>query len=108
MLFTACACCSEAWGLFPLLRLIFPQSATDIAQIRDLQTQVEDVKKEKQSLQEKVIPPQPIAPRAEKREPSRYPLMSVPGASPVSLMDAMFLSEISPSIHRWYQAISPL
>lgn len=40
----------------PTPNFLFPQSATDIAQIRELQTQVEDVKKEKQSLQEKVIP----------------------------------------------------
>ncbi|NXH08315.1 MY18B protein, partial [Loxia leucoptera] len=37
-------------------KALIAQSATDIAQIRELQTQVEDVKKEKQSLQEKVIP----------------------------------------------------
>uniref|UniRef100_A0A8B9RRM7 Myosin motor domain-containing protein n=1 Tax=Accipiter nisus TaxID=211598 RepID=A0A8B9RRM7_9AVES len=35
-------------------KALIAQSATDIAQIRDLQTQVEDVKKEKQSLQEKL------------------------------------------------------
>ncbi|XP_071301897.1 unconventional myosin-XVIIIb [Agelaius tricolor] len=35
-------------------RALIAQSATDIAQIRELQTQVEDVKKEKQSLQEKL------------------------------------------------------
>lgn len=35
--------------------LSVPQSATDIAQIQELQTQVEEVKKEKQSLQEKVL-----------------------------------------------------
>ncbi|NWH77246.1 MY18B protein, partial [Piaya cayana] len=35
-------------------KALIAQSATDIAQIRELQTQVEDVKKEKQSLQEKV------------------------------------------------------
>ncbi|NXW57660.1 MY18B protein, partial [Eurystomus gularis] len=45
-------------------KALIAQSATDIAQIRELQTQVEDVKKEKQSLQEKVIPPQSAAPRA--------------------------------------------
>ncbi|NXF13162.1 MY18B protein, partial [Smithornis capensis] len=39
-------------------KALIAQSATDIAQIRDLQTHVEDVKKEKQSLQEKVIPAQ--------------------------------------------------
>ncbi|NXO41512.1 MY18B protein, partial [Locustella ochotensis] len=37
-------------------KALIAQSATDIAQIRELQTQVEDVKKEKQGLQEKVIP----------------------------------------------------
>lgn len=46
----------------PTPNFLFLQSATDIAQIRELQTQVEDVKKEKQSLQEKVIPAQPVAP----------------------------------------------
>lgn len=46
----------------PTPNFLFPQSATDIAQIRELQTQVEDVKKEKQSLQGKVIPAQPVAP----------------------------------------------
>ncbi|XP_063272448.1 unconventional myosin-XVIIIb [Prinia subflava] len=35
-------------------KALIAQSATDIAQIRELQTQVEDVKKEKQSLQEKL------------------------------------------------------
>ncbi|XP_071618902.1 unconventional myosin-XVIIIb isoform X2 [Heliangelus exortis] len=34
-------------------KALIAQSASDIAQIRELQTQVEDVKKEKQSLQEK-------------------------------------------------------
>lgn len=36
------------WLLFP------PQSATDIAQIRELQGQLEELKKEKQALQERV------------------------------------------------------
>ncbi|XP_023793617.1 unconventional myosin-XVIIIb [Cyanistes caeruleus] len=35
-------------------KALIAQSATDIAQIRELQTQVEDVKKEKQGLQEKL------------------------------------------------------
>ncbi|XP_075291120.1 unconventional myosin-XVIIIb isoform X2 [Opisthocomus hoazin] len=35
-------------------KALIAQSATDIAQIRELQTQVEDVKREKQSLQEKL------------------------------------------------------
>ncbi|KAM9281004.1 unconventional myosin-XVIIIb [Morus bassanus] len=35
-------------------KALIAQSATDIGQIRELQTQVEDVKKEKQSLQEKL------------------------------------------------------
>ncbi|KFQ91750.1 Unconventional myosin-XVIIIb, partial [Nipponia nippon] len=35
-------------------KALIAQSATDITQIRELQTQVEDVKKEKQSLQEKL------------------------------------------------------
>ncbi|XP_054248542.1 unconventional myosin-XVIIIb [Indicator indicator] len=35
-------------------KALIAQSATDIAQIRELQAQVEDVKKEKQSLQEKL------------------------------------------------------
>ncbi|NXE52549.1 MY18B protein, partial [Casuarius casuarius] len=35
-------------------KALIAQSATDIAQIRELQTQVEEVKKEKQSLQEKL------------------------------------------------------
>ncbi|NXC67833.1 MY18B protein, partial [Anhinga anhinga] len=35
-------------------KALIAQSATDIAQIRELQTQVEDVKKEKQCLQEKL------------------------------------------------------
>uniref|UniRef100_A0A8C3MCB3 Uncharacterized protein n=1 Tax=Geospiza parvula TaxID=87175 RepID=A0A8C3MCB3_GEOPR len=35
-------------------KALIAQSAADIAQIRELQTQVEDVKKEKQSLQEKL------------------------------------------------------
>ncbi|NXU42146.1 MY18B protein, partial [Drymodes brunneopygia] len=35
-------------------KALIAQSASDIAQIRELQTQVEDVKKEKQSLQEKL------------------------------------------------------
>ncbi|NWV30218.1 MY18B protein, partial [Origma solitaria] len=35
-------------------KALIAQSATDISQIRELQTQVEDVKKEKQSLQEKL------------------------------------------------------
>ncbi|NWQ93669.1 MY18B protein, partial [Burhinus bistriatus] len=35
-------------------KALIAQSATDIAQIRELQTQVEDVKKEKQNLQEKL------------------------------------------------------
>lgn len=70
--------CSKPWSLLPLLGFLFLQSATDIAQIRELQAQVEDVKKEKQSLQEKVIPPQPLAPTAEMQETSGHLLLSVP------------------------------
>ncbi|XP_009887470.1 PREDICTED: unconventional myosin-XVIIIb [Charadrius vociferus] len=46
-------------------KALIAQSATDIAQIRDLQTQVEDVKKEKQSLQEKLQAAQARAARLE-------------------------------------------
>ena len=75
-LLVASALRSEPSGLLPLLGFFPPQSATDIAQIRELQTQVEDVKREKQSLQEKVIPPQSVPPRAEERGPSDRPLVS--------------------------------
>ncbi|KAF1455432.1 Unconventional myosin-XVIIIb, partial [Spheniscus demersus] len=46
-------------------KALIAQSATDIAQIRELQTQVEDVKKEKQSLQEKLQAAQARAVRLE-------------------------------------------
>ncbi|KAM6112158.1 LOW QUALITY PROTEIN: unconventional myosin-XVIIIb [Pterocles gutturalis] len=46
-------------------KALIAQSATDISQIRDLQTQVEDVKKEKQSLQEKLQAAQARAARLE-------------------------------------------
>ncbi|XP_074015776.1 unconventional myosin-XVIIIb [Numenius arquata] len=46
-------------------KALIAQSATDIAQIRELQTQVEDVKKEKQSLQEKLQAAQARAARLE-------------------------------------------
>lgn len=89
----ACARCSEPAGLLPQLHFLFAQSATDIAQIRELQTQVEDVKKEKQSLQEKVIPPHLVAPRAEEREPAGCPLASLlPDAG------AVLLSETRPGL----------
>lgn len=42
------AAAQRPWLLFP------PQSATDIAQIRELQGQLEELKKEKQALQERV------------------------------------------------------
>ncbi|KAM9371606.1 unconventional myosin-XVIIIb [Phaethornis superciliosus] len=46
-------------------KALIAQSATDIAQIRELQTQVEDVKKEKQNLQEKLQAAQARAARLE-------------------------------------------
>ncbi|NXW40067.1 MY18B protein, partial [Nyctiprogne leucopyga] len=46
-------------------KALIAQSATDITQIRELQTQVEDVKKEKQSLQEKLQAAQARAARLE-------------------------------------------
>ncbi|NWX52898.1 MY18B protein, partial [Steatornis caripensis] len=46
-------------------KALIAQSATDIAQIHELQTQVEDVKKEKQSLQEKLQAAQARAARLE-------------------------------------------
>ncbi|NXJ01508.1 MY18B protein, partial [Psophia crepitans] len=46
-------------------KALIAQSAADIAQIRELQTQVEDVKKEKQSLQEKLQAAQARAARLE-------------------------------------------
>ncbi|XP_065548963.1 unconventional myosin-XVIIIb [Lathamus discolor] len=46
-------------------KALIAQSAADIAQIRELQTQVEDVKKEKQSLQEKLQAAQARAARVE-------------------------------------------
>ncbi|NXL45527.1 MY18B protein, partial [Podilymbus podiceps] len=46
-------------------KALIAQSATDIAQIRELQTQVEDVKREKQSLQEKLQAAQARAARLE-------------------------------------------
>ncbi|NXD68513.1 MY18B protein, partial [Eolophus roseicapillus] len=46
-------------------KALIAQSAADIAQIRELQTQVEDVKKEKQSLQEKLQAAQARAARME-------------------------------------------
>ncbi|NXT55979.1 MY18B protein, partial [Pluvianellus socialis] len=52
-------------------KALIAQSATDIAQIRDLQTQVEDVKKEKQSLQEKLLAAQARAARLEQSPAER-------------------------------------
>ncbi|NXY73557.1 MY18B protein, partial [Glareola pratincola] len=52
-------------------KALIAQSATDIAQIRELQTQVEDVKKEKQSLQEKLQAAQARAARLEQCLPER-------------------------------------
>ncbi|NXV20057.1 MY18B protein, partial [Cepphus grylle] len=52
-------------------KALIAQSATDIAQIRELQTQVEDVKKEKQSLQEKLQAAQARAARLEQCPPER-------------------------------------
>ncbi|NXL57647.1 MY18B protein, partial [Chordeiles acutipennis] len=46
-------------------KALIAQSATDITQIRELQTQVEDVKREKQSLQEKLQAAQARAERLE-------------------------------------------
>ncbi|NXJ77140.1 MY18B protein, partial [Trogon melanurus] len=52
-------------------KALIAQSATDIAQIRELQTQVEDVKKEKQCLQEKLQAAQARAARLEQCPPER-------------------------------------
>ncbi|NXG74536.1 MY18B protein, partial [Baryphthengus martii] len=52
-------------------KALIAQSATDIAQIRDLQVQVEDVKKEKQSLQEKLQAAQARAASLEQSPPER-------------------------------------
>ncbi|KFO75872.1 Unconventional myosin-XVIIIb, partial [Cuculus canorus] len=52
-------------------KALIAQSATDIAQIRDLQTQVEDVKKEKQSLQEKLQAAQARVVQLEQCPPER-------------------------------------
>ncbi|XP_068268386.1 unconventional myosin-XVIIIb isoform X2 [Nyctibius grandis] len=52
-------------------KALIAQSATDIAQIQELQTQVEDVKKEKQSLQEKLQAAQARAALLEQSAPAR-------------------------------------
>ncbi|XP_068509677.1 unconventional myosin-XVIIIb isoform X1 [Anas acuta] len=52
-------------------KALIAQSATDIAQIQELQTQVEDAKKEKQSLQEKLRAAQASAARLEQRPAER-------------------------------------
>ncbi|XP_061865638.1 unconventional myosin-XVIIIb [Colius striatus] len=52
-------------------KALIAQSATDIAQIRELQTQVEDVKKEKQGLQEKLQAAQARAALLEQSPPER-------------------------------------
>uniref|UniRef100_A0A8B9ICR7 Myosin XVIIIB n=1 Tax=Anser brachyrhynchus TaxID=132585 RepID=A0A8B9ICR7_9AVES len=52
-------------------KALVAQSATDIAQIQELQTQVEDAKKEKQSLQEKLRAAQASAARLEQRPAER-------------------------------------
>ncbi|NXS60980.1 MY18B protein, partial [Brachypteracias leptosomus] len=52
-------------------KALIAQSATDIAQIRELQTQVEDVKKEKQNLQEKLQAAQARAASLEQCPPER-------------------------------------
>ncbi|XP_066056195.1 unconventional myosin-XVIIIb [Chamaea fasciata] len=52
-------------------KALIAQSATDIAQIRELQTQVEDVKKEKQSLQEKLQAAQARAAQLEQSSAER-------------------------------------
>ncbi|NXW84993.1 MY18B protein, partial [Alopecoenas beccarii] len=52
-------------------KALIAQSATDIAQIRDLQTQLEDAKKEKQSLQEKLQAAQARAARLEQSPAER-------------------------------------
>lgn len=99
-LLTLCAPSSRPSGPLPPLGFFFPQSATDIAQIRELQTQVEDVKKEKQSLQEKVIPPPPARCTQSCGAGAIRPFadLSVPGASPVLVVDAVFSSEMRSSL----------
>ncbi|OXB59142.1 hypothetical protein ASZ78_006689, partial [Callipepla squamata] len=52
-------------------KALIAQSATDIAQIQELQTQVEEVKKEKQSLQEKLLVAQANVARLEQRPAER-------------------------------------
>uniref|UniRef100_A0A8C2TCW5 Myosin XVIIIB n=1 Tax=Coturnix japonica TaxID=93934 RepID=A0A8C2TCW5_COTJA len=52
-------------------KALIAQSATDIAQIQELQTQVEEVKKEKQSLQEKLLVAQASVARLEQRPAER-------------------------------------
>ncbi|NXF32329.1 MY18B protein, partial [Nyctibius bracteatus] len=52
-------------------KALIAQSATDIAQIQELQTEVEDVKKEKQSLQEKLQAAQARAEHLEQSAPAR-------------------------------------
>ncbi|XP_026715792.1 unconventional myosin-XVIIIb [Athene cunicularia] len=52
-------------------KALIAQSATDIAQIQELQTQVEDAKKEKQSLQEKLQAAQARAARLEQSPAER-------------------------------------
>ncbi|XP_069727485.1 unconventional myosin-XVIIIb isoform X2 [Phaenicophaeus curvirostris] len=52
-------------------KALIAQSATDIAQIRELQTKVEDVKKEKQSLQEKLQAAQARVVQLEQSPPER-------------------------------------
>uniref|UniRef100_A0A8C9LAS4 Myosin XVIIIB n=1 Tax=Pavo cristatus TaxID=9049 RepID=A0A8C9LAS4_PAVCR len=52
-------------------KALIAQSATDIAQIQELQAQVEEVKKEKQSLQEKLLVAQASVARLEQRPAER-------------------------------------
>lgn len=85
---------SGACRLLPPPGSLFPQSATDIAQIQELQTQVEDAKKEKQSLQEKVIPPQLSCAELS----SEIPAPSEPHGTGQG--DAVSMSVVRPSLHR--------
>lgn len=90
---SACALL-QAPGLLPPAGSLFPQSAADIAQIQELQTQVEDAKKEKQSLQEKVIPPQLSCAELS----SEIPAPSEPQGT--RQWDAIPMSTVRPSLHR--------
>lgn len=84
----------QAPGLLPPPGSFFPQSATDIAQIQELQTQVEDAKKEKQSLREKVIPPQTSCTELS----SEIPAPSEPHGT--RQWDAIPMATVRPSLHR--------